>query len=1328
MGDYFVSKTDQPVIQLVVGVHRSGTSVSTQVLSVLGLDLGRTLMLPAFDNPRGFWENSKVVAAHDRLFAALGVDWTTAAALPDQWAETEAADAAVAELIEVVKTDFDAETNKLIKDPRMAVLLPLWSRVAEGLGHDLHVIGALRRPSKIKASIAKRNGFSDDVADVIVQSQLASMDKTLAPHKPPVILFERLTALSAKDIVSAITSVLPHLKIDATQGMTDMISRIVGKRESAADEGDKDYESLLSSAAEQLFVEWPEASTYLSSVTYDDKLLNECESLLPKSAKMLTVPEHRLNALKQAEEQNVQLLSDYKRLEGEFDDKAETLKSYVGKMDAIQESFAEERSRTTALDKAVQERDAKIRELTVETNSVQDLRETLTRYEAEITNLRVSMESGDATRAKTEEHIGRLQAEIESKIKDSEGAKSQRDRLNLEIRELRETSKSLKARETELSEVILNLKTKLTEADAHRAELTKDVRRLNKNLKSAKTRHAKKIATQQSEIEARGDELDFLKDSISDLKGNLIETRQREASFESELNEKTRALGDASHALNRLGGDLYETKEALKTTEKTLAETSRIKEMQDTTIEMETLRSRMVEDEYAAKVSVLENRLSYFERAPMRAGLKSFLFSTLRLIRRGLPLPEMMKLRMARKMTGLAQRLQPPATQINPEAAVPKTDNTINFAFPEVENPVISIIVPVYNEISQTIACLKSIYQQRVSCTYEVIIADDASPDPFHKILKDIPGIRYVRHPQNLHFLLNCNRAAEHARGEYLIFLNNDTLVKPGWMENLLATFREHGNVGIAGSKLVYPTGELQEAGGIIWEDASGWNWGKGQNADHPIYNFVRDVDYISGASLMIPTELWKEIGGFNEELEKAYYEDADLCFKVREMGYRVVYQPSSVVVHIEGLSSGTDLNAGAKQYQLVNQKIFKERWAEPLKRHLPNAQTPFLASDRSVKGHILYIDAETPEPDKDAGSVNSVYAMRILVEQGYRVHFVPGSNFAYWGKATQALQALGIECVYHPFYSNLDMFIDDRGDMFDYAIVSRAESADLFLDKIKERLPSAKTIYNTVDMHFLRMQRRAETTGDAEVAAAADVMRARELSYIEKADATIILSSVEEEVLRDLGVPEEKLWLVPLIRPHSERLVEYDTTEDMLFIGGYKHPPNVDAVDWMMEKIWPHIEEALPGVNLRICGSSMPERFQSYASDSVIIQGFVPDLDALLSKTRLTLAPLRFGAGLKGKVASSIGVGVPVVGTSIAFEGMAEEGLAEVILKEDDPKAFAELAVKAYMDQEIWTGISYAGVDYHNANYAYQNIAKHYAAMLDWAKEGTAETAVAAE
>jgi glycosyltransferase involved in cell wall biosynthesis len=465
----------------------------------------------------------------------------------------------------------------------------------------------------------------------------------------------------------------------------------------------------------------------------------------------------------------------------------------------------------------------------------------------------------------------------------------------------------------------------------------------------------------------------------------------------------------------------------------------------------------------------------------------------------------------------------------------------------------------------------------------------------------------------------------------------------------------------------------------------------------------------------MIPKSLWQELGGFSEEYEKAYFEDTDLCFQVREKGYRVLYQPLSEVIHIEGLSSGTDLGEGVKKYQVSNQEIFVRKWSNVLKSHLPNATTPLLAADRQVKGHVLYIDAVTPEPDKDSGSLDAIYAMRIWQELGYRVHFVPSSNFAYFGQSTKNLQAMGIETIYHPHYSSLDVLLDERPDFFDFVVISRAESADRCLATIEQKYPDAKTVFNTVDLHFLRMERRAKRLNDADMKKQAQLMRKQELDYIQRTDSTIILSTVEREVLEKAGVPSAKLWTIPLIRDESERLVNFQGSQDIAFIGGFRHPPNVDAVEWLIDDIWPVVRQKKLGVNLHIVGSSMPDHFQNYAADDIIVHGFIPDLNAFLSGKRLTIAPLRYGAGLKGKVASSIGAGVPCIGTSVAFEGMAEEGLSEVKLQADTPTEFANLIASTYTNHQRWESISEAGVKYHNKNYAYKNVMRKYSEMVEF-------------
>jgi len=206
--------------------------------------------------------------------------------------------------------------------------------------------------------------------------------------------------------------------------------------------------------------------------------------------------------------------------------------------------------------------------------------------------------------------------------------------------------------------------------------------------------------------------------------------------------------------------------------------------------------------------------------------------------------------------------------------------------------------------------------------SFEIIIADDASTDRTRAVIPIIGGhVRHIRQERNVGFLLNCNAAAERASGRYLVFLNNDTVPLPGWLDELIGTFEAFEQVGFVGSKLLNADGTLQEAGGILWRDATAWNFGRNQDPRVPQFNYVKDVDYCSGASIAVPRTLWKRLNGFDLLFMPAYCEDTDLALRVRAAGYKTLYQPFSEVIHHEGRSHGRDVASGIKAYQVANQK-----------------------------------------------------------------------------------------------------------------------------------------------------------------------------------------------------------------------------------------------------------------------------------------------------------------------------------------------------------------------------------------------------------------------
>lgn len=599
----------------------------------------------------------------------------------------------------------------------------------------------------------------------------------------------------------------------------------------------------------------------------------------------------------------------------------------------------------------------------------------------------------------------------------------------------------------------------------------------------------------------------------------------------------------------------------------------------------------------------------------------------------------------------------------------------------------VSIVIPVYNKKSYTLACLSSLTANvSEEVRYEVIVIDNASSDGTSNALRKIPGLVYVRNEENMGFVDACNQGAKAAKGSYIVFLNNDTLVQKNWLESLLDTAKREG-VGIAGSKLVYPSNKLQEAGGIIFNDASGHNYGRDGSPDDYKYNYVREVDYCSGASIIIRKNFFEKLGGFDRLYAPAYYEDTDLSFATRKAGLQVMYQPKSVIYHVEGGTAGTDTSSGFKRFQTINKAKFEKKWAKELKAQQEPGEI-YLGRDRSSNKLALIIDENIPKPDEDSGSVRMFRIVEALTKLGYKVTFFP-YNTAHYPKYAEPLQQMGVEVVYGGVHV-LD-FLREYGHYYDVVMLSRPRIASFFMDYCRIFCKRAKIIYDTVDLHYLRLRRQAEYDNSMKnLLAFAEKHELIEKHLIQEADISLVVSDVEKNVLEKDGYKTAILSNIHQI-DDAAYLNGFKDRKDILFVGGYAHPPNVDGIRWFVNEIFPSIREKLPDVTLNVVGSRMPDtlRTELELKDGVVVKGFVEDneLKNLLRNTRVFVAPLRYGAGVKGKIGQAIEHGVPVVSTAIGVEGMRLEQNSSCLVA-DDVKAFTDSVVRLYGDEELWDSI----------------------------------------
>ena len=357
------------------------------------------------------------------------------------------------------------------------------------------------------------------------------------------------------------------------------------------------------------------------------------------------------------------------------------------------------------------------------------------------------------------------------------------------------------------------------------------------------------------------------------------------------------------------------------------------------------------------------------------------------------------------------------------------------------------------------------------------------------------------------------------------------------------------------------------------------------------------------------------------------------------------------------------------------------------------------MAANRHRGPHVLVIDHRVPTWDRDSGSLRMINIMRAMLDLGARVSFMP-DNFAPLQPYTQVLQRMGVEV----FYGQLDVNAElaTIGPKLTTVILSRPHVASRWLDVMREFAPSATIAYDTVDLHWLREARKGAITAPGVSSAAtsngmldsltpkAKALRQLELAMIRAADTTLVVSESERlQVERD--VPDADVLVMPNVHEVELHVPPPEGRSGILFVGGFEHPPNSDAAVRLVKDVMPVVRRELSDVQVTIVGSHPPPEVQALASPLVDVAGWVEDLQPLLDSARLMVAPLRYGAGMKGKITQALSVGLPVVTTPIGAEGLEREG-EDCMLIADDPQELAAHVVRAYRDNELWWRLSNAG------------------------------------
>ena len=1316
---------------LVVGMHRSGTSALTRTLNLLGATLPADLIASAEDNPAGFWESAQILDSHDRFLAAVGSRWDDPRPLPPPVFTQSAALRCQDELLAYLSRDLKAAPLLVIKDPRMCRLLPVWKAVLTLLQIQPLAVHTVRNPLETAMSLRVRNQMSREQALALWLISMVEGERETRDWPRVFVDYDAM--------------------VQAPQDQARRVARLLGCFEDATIEQSlpaigafwsqtlRHHHFPLSPTSDQALPVWvQQMAHWLNAAAHeqapDCTMLDQMALALNQATEMfggLVASPAQSHADDRLQDANATLARELVH-QGEARATLETRLHQANlDLDLLRRQQDQWHLNFQAMNGAVQDLRAQAIQLRQNAHERQDDVQQLAQG---LDDLQQGWQQGWQLLHDSLEGLGQSHTQLQEQWVQS--ATDTNDKMQhwwqvweqdrqQQSTQLRQTMAGMvkhhEAQTQRLEQALLRLARISTGLYGH-ISLS---RRVGGWLRAALTGHLKRRLGQDRDIAsiARSGlfDADFYLSHYGDVAQQRLDPLVHYVRRGAAEGRNPHPGFDTRYYLS-----LYP--EVAKAGINPLAHYARFGMTEGRRTHSHPLAASggglspllhysLFAGSRAAAAAPILPVLSHLPAPPVPADTDGFQH----VLQQHQNQLQAARAQVADRESIIASLYQSPWWRITKplrlltghrlpgtKAAPPP------LTFTHSVSPDVSIIIPVYGNLDDTLACLTSLSRHNgPDVTVEIIVADDKVDQPIVAQLPQAEGlIAYVNHT-NLGFLRNCNQAASRARGRHLLFLNSDTQVEAHWLAPMVQLADAHRDVGMVGCTLLNADGTIQDAGWTIGRDGWGRPIGRNRQPGLSEFSYVREVDCVGGACFLVPRDKFQAAGGLDEAFAPAYYEEFDLAFTLRRRGYRVLVQPASRVKHWGSNSYGSQAR---DDLSTAHHAVFIRKWAAELACQPLGDEDEFRLRHRHGQcPAILIIDDKLPEYDHHAGGMAMDQYLHLLTHMGWRVIFAPAN-----GKPTQPylprLQQAGIEVIVSP--DTLADWYRRHGRHLAVIWTSRPSITTPLLPLFAHR-HHARLVYFTHDLHYLREQRRYEVERDPAILVIAATVRQQETAIFRQVDRVLTPSQAELEHIRQdvpgISAMDIPLYCLPPRTLPPRQAQHFHDRHDIVFVGGFPHTPNVDAALWLVRDIMPLVWERHPQCRLWLVGYAPPPEVTALAGPRIEVTGHVPDLDPFYRLARMTVAPLRFGAGVKGKILSALAAGLPVVTTTIGAEGI---GLidGQSALLADQARELAQAIIRLLDDAQLCADLAEAGLQWIDHRFSVSSAKQALTTALDFA------------